>query len=128
MIRIVAVQRHANPNEEFVLLQNQGSLRTVLRGHVVMSESAISSEMMGRFAHVFGEEEKIPAGMYVLLRTGTGISRWTKTKDGSLVYYAFMGRDRAVWEQSIGPLHLLAPQHTFAERRETLREVTAVTA
>ncbi len=120
MIRIVAVQKSDRPSEEFVLLQNQGSLRTVLRGHVVMSESAITSVDMSQAAHVFSEDEKIPAGMYILLRTGTGISRWTKTKDGALVYYAFMGRDQAIWSACIGPLHLLAPQHTFSERRETV--------
>jgi len=126
MIRIVAVQKSANPSEEFVLLQNQGSLRIVLRGHVVMSESAIASDDMFRAAHAFSEEEKIPAGMYVLLRSGTGISRWTKTKDGSLVYYSFMGRDRSVWNDTMGPMHVLAPQHTFTERRETLPLASAV--
>jgi hypothetical protein len=118
MIRIVAVQKSANPDEEFVLLQNQGSLRISLRGHVVLSECSIDSEVIGRAAHVFSDEEKVPAGMYILLRSGSGSSRWTKTKDGSLVYYAYMGRTSAVWEKSTGPLHLLGPQHTFAERRE----------
>ncbi len=120
MIRIVAVQKSTNPDEEFVLLQNQGSLRMSLRGHLVLSDCAINGEDISRSAHVFSEGENIPAGMYILLRSGTGIPRWTKTKDGALVYYAFMGRNKPVWECTTGPIHILAPQHTFTERREAV--------
>lgn len=118
MIRIVAVQRSSNPDEEFVLLQNQGGLRLDLRGHVVVSESAVHSGNLATGAHVFSDSEQIPAGMYVMLRSGVGLPRWARTKDGSLVYYAFAGSTRSLWGSCTGPLHVLARQHTFSERRE----------
>lgn len=89
-----------------------------LRGHVVVSESAIHAGNLSNGAHVFSDSEQIPAGMYVMLRSGVGLPRWTKTRDGSLVYYAFVGSNRAVWNDCSGPLHVLARQHTFSERRE----------
>lgn len=120
MIRIVAVQKESNPEGEFILLQNQGSLRLQLRGHVVLSDAAIQASNLLYASHVFSDDVLIPAGMYVMLRTGHGESRWCKTRDGALVYYAFMGRDRSIWNEITGPVHVLSTQHSFTERREGL--------
>jgi hypothetical protein len=117
VIRIVGVQKNASPSEEFVLLQNQGALRLNLRGHLILSECAIDGSLCNT-AHAFSDDVLVPAGMYVCLYSGFGESRWVKTKDGALVYYAFMGRDRAVWRDTIGPLHVLCTQHSYSERRE----------
>ena len=116
MIRMVGVQRNALPEQEFVLLQNQGSFRVDIRGHILLSDCAIESGDLGCGAHVFTDEALIPAGMYVVLRTGFGEPRWAKTKEGQMVYHAFMNRECSVWEQLPGPIHVLSKQHSFAER------------
>jgi hypothetical protein len=124
VIRIVGVQRNESPDQEFVLLQNQGGLRINLRGHVILSEWGIDAGL-GSHAHAFRDEAMIPSGAYVILYSGQGEPRWARTKDGAIVYYAYAGRDSSLWERSIGPLHILAMQHTFSERREN-REAVAL--
>ena len=120
MIRIVGLQRNESAAQEFVLLQNQGSLRLNLRGHLVLSETAIDDGDLTRSSHIFNDEALIPPGMYVLLFTGSGTPRWARTKDGAMVYYTFMNRDQSVWERSSGPVHLLSTQHSFSERPPAL--------
>jgi hypothetical protein len=116
VIRIVGLQRNESPEAEFVLLQNQGSMKTPLRGHVLMSEDTIALGDRDR-AHVFRDDAVIPPGMYVLLTTGCGESRWAKSRDGSLVFYCYMNRSETVWSDAATPMHVLATQHTFAERQ-----------
>jgi hypothetical protein len=117
MIRIVGVQRSEVPSEEFVLFQNQGTLRECLRGHVVLSETALASGDCLTLSHVFREEEQVPSGMYVILYTGFGTPRWARTKDNALVYFAYMNRTESVWSQCPGPLHLLVKQHSYVARQ-----------
>lgn len=95
-------------------------MRVSLRGHCVVSESAVGSGDLGIGAHVFADEEMIPAGQYVLLVSGCGMPRWAKSKDGSLIYHAYVGSNRPVWSRCDLPLHVLAPHHTYAERGEAL--------
>jgi hypothetical protein len=117
VIRIVGIQRSERPDEEFVLFQNQGTLRELLRGHCVLSESALeSADHIGQ-SHVFRDEEQIPSGMYVILFTGSGEPRWARTKDNALVYFAYMQREVSVWCKSQGPLHLLVKQHSYTPRQ-----------
>jgi hypothetical protein len=118
LIRIIGIQRNESPSQEFILLQNQGSLRINIRGHLVMSQSALEASDLSFAAHVFGDEALVPPGMYVLLFTGVGESRWTKTKDGSLVYYAYMNRPHSVWDRCSGSISILNTQHTYTERAE----------
>jgi len=120
VIRIVGLQRNESVGQEFVLLQNQGSLRLNLRGHLVVSEAALDEGDLTQAAHAFNDDVLIPPGMYVLLFTGAGLSRWARTRDGALVYYSFMNRANSVWDCSTGPLHLLCTQHTFCERPPAL--------
>jgi len=120
VIRIVGLQRNESAKQEFVLLQNQGSLRMNLRGHLVISEAAIEQSDLSIGAHAFSDEALVPPGMYILLFTGHGSPRWTRTREGALVYYAFMNRDTSVWDRSAGPLHVLCPQHTYTERPPAL--------
>lgn len=120
VIRIVGLQRNESVAQEFVLLQNQGSLRLNLRGHIVVSENAITESDLTQAAHAFSDDVLIPPGMYVLLITGNGQSRWARTKDGALVYYAFMNRDSSVWNRYSCPVHLLCTQHTYSERPPAL--------
>lgn len=120
MIRIVGVQRHELAQKEFILLQNQGSLRINLKGHLVAGEVAIASSDLSFAAHAFAEDALVPPGMYVLLSTGCGEPKWARTKEGSLVYYTYMNRTSPVWERSCGAVHLLALQHTYAERGPAL--------
>jgi len=116
VIRIVGLQRNESATQEFVLLQNQGSLRLNLRGHLVVSDSALDEGNLNQAAHAFADDVLIPPGMYVLLSSGAGNCRWARTRDGALVYYAFMNRDAPVWERTYGPIHILSTQHTFTER------------
>ena len=120
MLRIVGVQKSEVAEQEFVLLQNQGSMRIALRGHVVLSECAVDSGDLSMTGHAFKDDVNIPPGIYVILFSGFGTSRWTKTKDGALVYYTYMDRDSSVWHRSTGPLHVLNRIHTYAGRREAL--------
>ncbi len=120
MIRIVGLQRNESASQEFVLLQNQGSLRLNLRGHLVVSDAAIENSDLSFAAHAFNDDVQVPPGMYVLLSTGRGTPRWTRTREGSLVYYAFMNRDACVWDRIVGPVHVLHPHHTFTERAPAL--------
>lgn len=119
MIRIVGIQRHPDPEREFILFQNQGSLRHLLKGHVVMGQDAIDGADLSSVGHLFRDDVYIPPGMYVLLTTGCGDPRWARTKDGAMVFYAYMGRSRSVWDRSSASVHVLCTQHTFVERTPT---------
>lgn len=79
-----------------------------------MSDRAIDGDRSAK--HVFDNDASIPGGMYVLLTSGIGESRWAKTKDGAMVYYAFMNRERPVWSDTTGALHILSIQHSYVER------------
>ncbi len=95
-------------------------MRIALRGHVVLSECAVDKGDLGLTAHAFKDEVNVPPGMYVILYSGQGASRWAKTKDGAMVYYTYMARDAGVWERSAGPLHVLHRVHSYAAKREAL--------
>jgi len=116
LLRIVGIQRDSSVGREFVLLQNQGSMRVILRGHVLFADRSITTGNLTEHGHAFHEEEAIPSGMFVLLRSGAGEGKWGKTKEGQMVYHAFMDRLEPVWPVSAGVLHVLKTQHTFAER------------
>lgn len=116
MIRIVGIERNSDPNREFILLQNQGHMRQVLRGHAVVPDMTCENSMAQTLWHLFAEETPIVPGAFVMLRTGVGEPRWTQTRDGSRVFNAYMGRAHCVWERVQGPIHVLAIQHTFVER------------
>ncbi len=118
MIRIVGVQRNTDPDLEFVLLQNQGSLRVHLRGHAIVGEIALHPSATGESVHLFADDVDVQPGMYVLLRSGVGEPHWTRTRDGSTVYCAYMRRSKGgVWDLYNGPIHVLGPQHSFVMRR-----------
>jgi hypothetical protein len=120
VIRIVGVQRHELPQKEFVLLQNQGSLRINLKGHLVASESAIDTSDLSFAAHAISDDVLVPPGMYVLLSTGVGEPRWTKTKEGAMIYYTYMRRPGSVWDRTCGAVHLLNLQHSYVDRGPAL--------
>ena len=120
MIRIVGVQRSASPDKEFVLLQNQGSLRLRLKGHLLASEISFADQDLSFAAHAFNEEESVPPGMFVILFTGHGQSRWAKTKEGQLIYYTYMGRETPVWENAPGAIHILDTHHSYCEKPPAL--------
>src|SRR5262249_39171306 len=116
MIRIVGVQRSDHTGQEFVLLQNQGSMRVNLKGHALVAEAALVGGTDSHAVHLFSDDVNISAGQFVLLRTGHGESHWTCTAEGQRVYYTYMARLAPVWINVPGSLHLLAPQHSYSER------------
>lgn len=117
MIRIVGVQRHEDIRSEFVLLQNQGSMKINLKGHVVVAQSVIDAGDVTEGIHIFSDDVDVLPGMYVLLRTCGGVGHWNHTHDRYSTYYAYMHRMAPVWAKQAGPLHVLAPQHKFVERK-----------
>lgn len=123
MIRIIGVQRSSEPEKEFVLLQNQGGLRLSLKGHILASEDAFENGDLSVGTHAFTDEAYITPGMYVILFSGSGAPKWAKTKEGQPVYYAYMNRDRSVWNRAEGSLHILAKQHSYQEKAVRLPRV-----
>lgn len=120
MIRIVGLQRHEDPTQEFVLLQNQGGMRVNLRGHALMAESTIDNSAGLQDVFVINEDVSLQPGQYALVRTCHTSGRWCNKAEGYSVYYLGLGRAVSIWNDIPGPVHLLAPQHTFAERGEPL--------
>jgi hypothetical protein len=118
MLRIVGRQRAESADQEFLLMQNQGAMRVTLRGHAVISESSLLHGDIGLASHAFSDEIQVPAGQYVILFSGTGISRWARTKDGHMIYHVYIGRKSPVWSTATLPIHLLTPQHSYTERPE----------
>ena len=120
MIRIVGIQRNSDPSKEFVLVQNQGGLRVNLKSHILLGEPAIESDENRDFLYLFRDDMWIGAGNYVLLFTGQGEAKWARTKDMQLVYYTYMNREESLWERSNAAVHILAPQHSYTDKREAL--------
>lgn len=114
MVRIVGVQRSTRVLDEFVLLQNQGTLRVSMRGFALVSGVALDGDD-GSFSLLTDELDLHP-GQYMLVRSCIGPSRWMQPEDGAPIYYHFLGHTRPVWGQEQEAVHLLAPQHTFCER------------
>jgi hypothetical protein len=118
VLRIVGVHRHENPDNEFILLQNQGAMRIALRGHVLLSEVAIERGVLAGGSYVFSETELIPPGIFVILRTGWGITRWARTRDGSPAFQMYACMHTPLWHRCEGAISILNTQHTYVERRE----------
>ena len=116
MIRIVGVQKSDNIGQEFILLQNQGSMRVHLKGHAVIADAALVEGASSPAVHLFSDEIDVMPGQFVLLRTCPGSGHWSITNEGQRVYYTHMERLNPVWHRFPGPFHILAPQHTFCER------------
>lgn len=117
MIRIVGIQRHEDISKEFVLLQNQGSMKVALKGHVVAAQSVLDSGELVDAVHIFSDDVQVMPGMYVLLRSCSGVGHWNHTHDRYSTYYAYMHRRAPVWLRQSGPVHIMGPQHKFVERK-----------
>lgn len=120
MLRIVGLQRSDIADREFLLLQNQGSMRVTLKGHAILSESAMLTGDFSMGAYAFPDEIHIAPGLYVVLSTGAGNPRWARTKDGAHLYHAYMFRENPVWSNVELPLHVMSSQHTYSERPEPI--------
>lgn len=116
MLRIIGVERSEEPNCEFVLLQNQGSLKVTLRGHALVADKELLDSATEHALHVFTEAEDIPGGLFVMVKSGYGSPHWGHSSDGRPVYVTYMHRHTALWNTCHGPLHLLRPQHSFGKR------------
>lgn len=115
MIRIVGVQRGSDAQQEFLLLQNQCAMRQMLRGHAIVSEEALAPSRGGA-TFLFTDEEWIGPGAFVLLFSGSGIPRWSRTKDGAPVFITYMGVARPAWTNS-DTIHILHLGHSYVERK-----------
>lgn len=85
-----------------------------------MAEVCVEQGMALDCFHIFNEQEAIPPGAFVVLQTGPGEPKWTRTKDSSLAYYCYLNQPESVWDRRPGPLHILAINHTFANRPQPL--------
>ena len=121
MLRIVGVQRSEHSLEEFVLLQNHSSMRMRLRGHVIMAEAYLSHYALDAI-YAFTDIELIHPGAFVILHSGSGINRWAKTKQGSMVYMCYIGAREPVWSAP-GAIHILCTQHSYEERTSAIEEL-----
>ena len=121
MLRIVGIQRSENSLEEFVLLQNHSSMRMRLRGHILMSEAYLSHYALDSI-YAFTDEEMIHPGAFVILHSGSGINRWAKTKQGSMVYMCYVGSRAPLW-CAAGRLQILSTQHTYEELTTPIEEL-----
>lgn len=117
MIRIVGVEHSKSTNEEFVLFQNQGTMREHLRGHALVQDSTIKQPDCRGNVHIFTDDEHIGTGAYVLLQSGFGEPRWSRSKDGTVIYITFANSSEPLWNPDLGTLHLLNVQHTYAATR-----------
>lgn len=115
MIRIVGLQRSSNARDEFILLQNQGSMRVRLRGHAVVAECSLDADHGPRI-YVFSDDEYIGPGMFIALRTGLTTKRWARDDAGYSTYYTCMGCTQPAWSDCEGELFVLAPQHIYAPK------------
>lgn len=122
MLRIAGIQRNTDPDQEFVLLKNQGLLKINLRGHMIADENAFSSACLHEKVFVFSEEVILPPGAYAMVVTGKGENGWGRSADGSLVYYAFWGKKHPVWTDEASPIHVLGVLHS---KPSTLQWATA---
>jgi hypothetical protein len=120
MLRIVGLQRSELADREFLLLQNQGSMRICLKGHAILSESAMLTGDLSMGSFAFSEDVHIAPGLYVVLSTGAGVPRWAKTKDGAHLYHAYMFKESPVWSQVELPLYVMSAHHTYSERPEPI--------
>ena len=119
MLRIMAVQRGDDPQREYVLLQNHGTLRLALRGHVLTDDSGLEDQAHDRM-FVFSDDAQIPSMAYVLLITGTGKNGWYQDNDARPVYCVYWNRKKPVWTDAAQPIHLLHVIHTNRPRSEGL--------
>lgn len=120
MIRIVGLQRSDDPRQEFVLLQNHGSMRVNLRGHALVSDAWLDTFDGPATAVIIRDDIEIPPGQYAIVRTCSGTGRWDYRQEGYHTYYAHLGSPESVWKDHYGKIHLLAPQHSYSARSAEL--------
>ncbi len=119
MLRIMAVQRSDDPQREYVLLQNHGSLRIALRGHMLADDGGLDGPDRERM-YVFADDAQIPAMAYVLLVSGAGKNGWYQDSDARPVYCVYWNKKQPVWSQAGDAIHLLHVIHTNKPRSEGL--------
>ncbi len=116
MLRIVGIERNIDAMQEFVLLQNQGTMRINLRGHGVIADEVIDVCGAAPGLFLFNEDVFIPSGVYVFLATGPTEARWQRNRDGVHIYRTSMQRTQAIWQHVPGTLHVVQVQHSFCEK------------
>jgi hypothetical protein len=107
--------------KEFVLLQNQGVRRIPLDGYVVTDDLGLGgcdSHIHGERIYTFPSEVTLIPSSYVALVTGWGEDGWRREEDGTSVYHCYWGRDRSVWYDNDGPMHVLTVTNTYSPRVE----------
>jgi hypothetical protein len=114
MLRIAGIQPSDEPDEEFILLQNQGVMKVMLRGHVLAKDDAWQDygELNTDRVYAFSDNVFVPPSAYVMLKTGFGFNGWRKSKDGSPVYCVYWKRDTSAWDQHELTVHLLQVSHS----------------
>ena len=113
MIRIVGVEHSQSTNEEFVLFQNQGTMREHLRGHALVQDSTIKHPDCRGNVHIFTDDEHIGTGAYVLLQSGFGEPRWSRSKDGTVIYITFANSTDPLWNPDLGRRVLVSSASTI---------------
>lgn len=117
-MRIVGIQCHRDPQSEFVLLQNQGALKTDVVGSILLDEDAIlgNGQLDCSRIYAFTESLIVPASAYVMLISGIGEPGWARSRDKSLVFHQYWQRRDSVWSPEPRRLRLLGVAHTLQLR------------
>lgn len=118
MIRIVGIQRHEDVTKEFILLQNQGSMRVKLRGHTLISDHSMDEPSGAQVAYCIRDDIYIQPGQYILVRTCSGEAKWDFKNEGYVTYCTYLRLSESAWQNSNGIIHILAPQHSLAEKQK----------
>ena len=102
MLKIIEVHPSANPQGEYVVLQNQGLVTVNLRGWAVCTEDYLEGNTHEAVAgmYIFREEIVVKPYARVVLFTGCGDAGWVPTVDGKQAYCAYWGRTQTVWKRS----------------------------
>ena len=124
MLKIVEVHPAANPQGEYVVLQNQGLVTVNLRGWAICTEDYLTGSPQEAAAgmYVFREDIAVKPYARVVLFTGGGEAGWVPTVDGKQAYCAYWGRTQAIWKhsQTVHVLQMAASRKVVPVVRETL--------
>lgn len=102
MLKIVEVHPSANPQGEYVVLQNLGLVTVSLRGWAACTDDYLEGcpQAAASGMYIFREDITVRPYTRVVLFTGCGEDGWVPTIDGKQAYCAFWKRNESVWKRS----------------------------
>ena len=97
MLKIVEIHCAETVQNEYIVLQNQGSVAVYLRGWAVCTDAYLSEDSAGHCGmYVFRMSEEVKPYTHIVLFTGVGENGWVPTHDGRLAYCVYWGKPQRV--------------------------------